>query len=91
MYYRNKIYSDDEREALWLHKLDKMERFVRGAKIDVSNGLEEYNGALLWARKENKRLGYGGDRKRVDDIEYEKKAREILQKTRIEKGKKNKK
>ena len=30
IYYRNKIYSEDEREQLWLHKLDKEERWVMG-------------------------------------------------------------
>ena len=32
IYYRNKIYNEDQREALWLEKLDKEERYVCGVK-----------------------------------------------------------
>ena len=28
IYWRNKIYSEEEREKLWLQKLDKEERYV---------------------------------------------------------------
>ena len=36
IYYRNKIYSEEEREQLWIEKLDKQERWVNGIRIDVS-------------------------------------------------------
>ena len=35
IYYRNKIYTDEEKEKLWLNKLDKQERYVNGTKISV--------------------------------------------------------
>ena len=38
IYYRNKIYTELEREKLWLQTLDKNERFVNGVKIDVRAG-----------------------------------------------------
>ena len=36
IYYRNKAYSDDERELLWLKKLDENIRYVDGEKISVN-------------------------------------------------------
>ena len=33
IYWRNKIYNDQEREQLWLYRLDKNERWVCGEKI----------------------------------------------------------
>ena len=71
MYWRNKIYSDEEREKLWLEKLDKEERWVMGVKIDISNGMENYYRALKDAREKNIRLGYGSDGKNWKEEEYE--------------------
>lgn len=61
-YYRNKIYTEDEREKLWIELLEKEERYVLGQRIDVSTikGEKEYEQALKWAQSKNKRLGYGG-------------------------------
>lgn len=60
VYYRNSVYTDKQKEQLWLHKLDKMERFVRGEKIDISTpeGQNEYYNALRYRQKENEMLGY---------------------------------
>ena len=46
IYYRNKIYSEEEREKLWLNKLDNNVRWIEGIKvkaddeerISISNG-----------------------------------------------------
>ena len=59
VYYRNKIYSEDEREKLWIDKLDKQERWVGGEKIDISKGEKEYYATLEFHRERNRRLGYG--------------------------------
>ena len=61
VYWRNKIYSDEEKEKLWIEKLDKQERWVDGKKIDISKGEDGYWKALKYAREKNKRLGYGDD------------------------------
>ena len=37
IYYRNKIYTEEERQKLWLNKLDKQERYINGTKISVKN------------------------------------------------------
>ena len=85
IYYRNKIYSEIEREKLWLEKLDKEERYILGNKISVKNGNKEYLRLLKVAREKNIRLGYGNDEKNWDLIEYEKQRRELLINKRIEK------
>ena len=61
IYYRNKIYSDEEREKLWLNRLDKEIRFVMGEKIDVSKDDTNYYNTLEYYQKLNKSLGYGDD------------------------------
>lgn len=62
IYYRNHLYTDEEKEKLWLNLLDKQTRYVNGIKIDVSQGEEEYFKALEKMQIENKQLGYGDDK-----------------------------
>lgn len=61
IYYRNKIYSEDEREELWMNILDKEERYVMGQKIKTRNSKEikEFLMAQEHAREKNAMLGYG--------------------------------
>ena len=63
IYYRNKLYTEEEREKLWLEKLDKQERYVLGKKIkvDTEEGEKNYELTLKEAQKKNKELGYGSD------------------------------
>lgn len=77
IYYRNKIYSEEERENLWIEKLDKKERWILGERIDISNSEEEYEKKLDFAQKYNKVLGYG-DLTEEWSIEKYKKDRENL-------------
>ena len=59
-YFRNKLWTDEEREQLWLQKLNKQTRYVRGEKIDISTieGEREYGQALKYRQDENVALGY---------------------------------
>ena len=57
IYYRNKIYTDEEKEKLWINKLNKQERYINGTKISVKNGEELYYKVLKTAQETNKRLG----------------------------------
>lgn len=82
-YWRNKIYTETEREKLWMQKLDKEIRYVLGQEIDVSNNFNEYINALETARNLNTQLGYGNDKIDWKRKEYEKIIREIKQLTRI--------
>lgn len=81
-YWRNKIYSDEEREKLWLMKLDKNERWICGEKVKADNE-EDIRKLREWHRKRNKELGYGDNKKNWSKIEDEKKRRIIIQETRI--------
>lgn len=86
IYYRNKIYSDEERENLWIERLDKQERWVGGERIDISTkqGEKEYFEALEYYRKKNKRLGYGDNKKNWERVEYENNLRKLKLEERIE-------
>lgn len=84
-YYRNKIYSEEEREKLWLEKLDKEERYVGGIRVDVSKGEEEYYKLLKKVREKSKRLGYGSDEKNWDLKKYENEKRNMKKIERLEK------
>ena len=89
IYWRNKIYSDEEKENLWIKKLDKQERYVDGIKVDTSNGLDTYYEMLNIAREKNIRLGYGDNINDWDRKEYERKIRNLKLKKRFEKFGKN--
>ena len=85
VYYRNKIYNEEQREALWLEKLDKEERYVCGVKVDISQGEEEYYKLLEMMRQKNKRLGYGDDAKNWELKRYENERRNLKKLERLEK------
>lgn len=62
IYYRNHIYTDEQREKLWLEKLDKKKIYVRGVEYDIStpDGIEKYMNGLKVAQNDNEKNGYGG-------------------------------
>lgn len=80
MYYRRKLWTDEEREKLWIHKLNKEERYVLGTKISIKEGIEHYYKVLMNARSINERLGYGNDEKNWNRIAHENTIRNILHK-----------
>lgn len=88
IYWRNKIYTDEEREALWLHKLDKQERWVCGEKTDISQSETNYYKLLQWHRRINAELGYGTGIKNWNRLEYEEARRKIMIETRLKQAEK---
>lgn len=77
IYLRNKIYTEQEREKLWLQKLDENVLYIGGEKVkaddhDTIHKLREYY------RKINKKLGHGDDTKNWDEEQYEIARRNIL-------------
>ena len=56
IYYRNKIYNDDEKEKLWIEKLDKQKRYVNGREIDISKNEDTYYKVLHEEREINRIL-----------------------------------
>lgn len=86
IYYRNKIYTEQEREQLWLNKLDQETRYICGEKIDISKGEEIYYKTLEYYRKKNKRLGYGNDEKNWQLKRYENERRNLKTLQRIQRA-----
>ncbi|AXH77798.1 MAG: replication initiator protein [Microviridae sp.] len=83
IYFRNKIYTEEERELLWLQKLDKNERWVCGSRVDMSREPIQYYELLKYHRERNARLGYGNDEKNWEQHKYEEQRRNLLIKKRI--------
>lgn len=83
IYWRNKIYTEEEREKLWLKKLDENVRYVGGEKVDISKGMDDYYRVLKHYREINKELGYGDDEKNWQQEEYERQRRILMMKKRI--------
>jgi hypothetical protein len=80
IYYRNQIYTEEEKEKLWLEKLDKNERYICGEKIQINKDNTEYYKLLKYYREKNKRLGYGDNSKEWQQNEYEEQRRMMMQK-----------
>ena len=76
IYYRNKIYTEEEREQLWINKLDKGIRWVCGEKISEEDeaGLIQL---LEYHRARSKKLGYGDEIKSWDEKKYRNKLKKI--------------
>lgn len=72
IYYRNHFFTENEREQLWLQKLDEHKRYVRGIEIDISTekGLQRYERVLKAQQELNNALGYGNDSKEWKKKEY---------------------
>lgn len=85
IYYRNKTWTEKQREQLWLQTIDKQTRYVRGTAIDVSTpqGEEEYRQALKYAQEFNESLGYNRPQT-WEEEQYERERRLLKQKERFE-------
>ena len=90
IYYRNKIYTEQERELLWIDKLNKQKRYILGSEIDISKGEDDYWIALKYAQRKNKELGYGGDANTWEQENYERELRRLKQMERLCEKKKKK-
>ena len=78
IYWRNKIYTDEEKEKLWIEKLNKQERWVGGERVSVKYSEDEYYKLLEHYRKINAQLGYGDDKKNWTRAKYEHERRRII-------------
>lgn len=86
-YYRRKLYTDEQREKLWMNILDKETRYIMGEKIPtgIKHETDHYK-TLEYYRKLNKELGYGDDTSNQEQKELERERRMKLQKIRIAKA-----
>lgn len=59
IYWRNKIYTEEEREKLWIERIKKDTRYIDGVKIDKASKEIEYLLAVLHTKQDkNRELGY---------------------------------
>lgn len=70
IYYRNKIYSEDEREKLWIEKIEENKRYVLGLEIDMERNENQYWTVLKSAQYLNRELGYGDDSREWKKEDY---------------------
>lgn len=84
IYYRNKIYTDEQKETLWLEKLDKNERWICGERIPfkTKSEIKNYFATLKYYQEKNKKLGYGDGKKTWEEYKYQKEMRELKYKER---------
>lgn len=63
IYIRNKIFDENQREELWMQKLDQKKRYVCGEKIDISDkrGMQLYFKCLKYHQERTEALGYSSD------------------------------
>lgn len=80
IYYRNMLYSEEERETLWRLKLDKNERFVMGIKCKND---EHYYQLLKEAQIKNSKLGFGSSDINWNKRMYENQKRNIIRRQRL--------
>lgn len=71
IYYRNKIYNEEEREQLWIEKQESGKVWVMGEQVDIRESDENYMELMKYYRVINKKLGYGSDEKNWQEIEYQ--------------------
>lgn len=58
LYYRNKIYTEEEKEEMWISKMNKNEIYILGKKVNTENE-KEVKEAIKYAREINERRGFG--------------------------------
>ena len=88
IYYRNKIYTESEREELWIKKLDENIRYIGKNKVK-GDETEKILQLLIQERELNKKDGYGGDEDTWQKKEYENQLRELIRKKRFGKMENN--
>lgn len=85
IYWRNKIYTEKEREKLWIQKLDKDERWICGEKIaNYSSNEQAYYKLLTYHRRRTIKLGYPRPEFIWSKKNYEEARRQMLQQKRLE-------
>lgn len=86
MYYRNKIYTEEEREEKWIEKLDKGKRWVNGREVENSN-IKLINKLLKEGQEASEAKGYIGDKANWEDKQHENEQRNLIREIRHKKVK----
>lgn len=92
IYYRNYLYTEKEREKLWLNKLDKQERFILGKKYNykTEEDIKKFNRILKNVQKWNNNIGYGDDTNEWKEKDYNVSVNIINKLTKLKKYQKEK-
>lgn len=72
-YYRNKLFTQEERDQLWTDMLDRDRTYVRGIElrnISTPNGYNTYIKVLAQQQQDNKALGYGDTSTEWNEKQY---------------------
>ena len=83
-YYRQKIYNDDQREQLWINKINNPTKWVLGQQVDTNKTMKNYIELIKAARIKNQKLNYGSSKINVDKQQQENKRRTQLLKIRTD-------
>lgn len=85
IYYRNKLYSEKEKEMLWLDRLDKNIRFVCGCKVDMNSeeGVKAYYNMVDYYRRKSIDLGYPSPDFIYSNKAYEELRRKLIHEKRL--------
>lgn len=66
IYYRNHLFSEEQREDLWVKRIEEKKRYVLGVEIENINtyeGEQRYLRVLKKAQEKNREAGFGDDSK----------------------------
>lgn len=87
IYWRNKIYTEEQREKLWIQKLDKDERWVCGEHIkntSTEKGKQLYEHLREYHQKRTEKLGYYKPDFIWSKKKYETERRNMIQAKRLQ-------
>lgn len=90
IYWRNKIYTEKEREELWIQKIDKGIRYVCGEKVKSDNDKLYYN-LLMYHRERSNKLGYRSPDFIWKAKQYEERRRTLMNNRRLKENPQRKK
>lgn len=76
-YYKNHTYTEEQKEKLWINKLDQNIRYIGKTRYHFPQDAERYFKALQYAQEQNENLGYGTDEIHWDEKEYQNQLRQL--------------
>lgn len=83
IYWRNKIYTDKERELLWIKKIDENKRWICGEMCKADDDKTYYN-LLNYHRQRTHKLGYTPPEFIWKAKQYEERRRELIHERRLQ-------
>lgn len=85
-YYKNLTYTDEQKEQLWIHKIEKQIRYLGNKKFYMPTESEQYFKTLEYYQQVNKQLGYGTNEKLYHEKQYQETLRDQRNEARKQKA-----